>query len=263
MTFHQFYSFQDLKLFSLKTVAFDVGDFAVPSLEQGGDLLVNNCPGLEVYGFYLQGVNDVFSTQVNFFQTLRLLYMISLNPHSKTVNATPLLSNAYWASLRELTLFGFHFISAELRAFLVSHPTITILSLMSIRIDEPLVLPAGVLPNLKRLSADLDSSVIDSVLNSPTSLSRPLESILGAVLNGVFLDKLNDSGSGATLKELRCECSDSDDLCHLITRLSGIAPNLECLHITNLDTKIPMVSIEVRCYDSLLTVFPFLTLLGP
>ena len=66
MTFHQFYSFQDLKLFSLKTVAFDVGDFAVPSLEQGGDLLVNNCPGLEVYGFYLQGVNDVFSTQVIF-----------------------------------------------------------------------------------------------------------------------------------------------------------------------------------------------------
>ena len=62
MTFHQFYSFQDLKLFSLKTMAFDVGDFAFPSLEQGGEMLVKNCPRLEVYGFYLQGVNDILST---------------------------------------------------------------------------------------------------------------------------------------------------------------------------------------------------------
>ena len=169
--------------------------------------------------------------------------MISLNPHAKTVNATPLLSNAYWVSLRELTLYGFNFISVELKAFLVSHPTIEVLSLVSIRIDEPLVLPAGVLPRLKRLSADVDSAIIDSILNSPTSLPRPLEGILGAFLNGAFLDKLNDSGSGTTLKELRCGCR--DDLSHLITRLSGIAPNMECLRITDLDTKTPMVGIGV------------------
>lgn len=171
--------------------------------------------------------------------------MIFLNPHSKTVNATPLLSNACWVSLRELTLFGFNFISAELRNFLVLHPTIEVLSLMSIRIDEPLVLPAGVLPRLKRLSTDVNSAIIDSILNSSTSLPRPLERIFGAFLNGDFLDKLNECGSGTTLEDLRCECRDNSDLGHLITRLSGIAPNLKCLCITDLDTRIPMVSIRV------------------
>jgi hypothetical protein len=252
VTFHQFYLFQDLKSFSLKTVAFDVGDFPFPSLEQGVEMLVKNCPRLEVYGFYLQGVNDVLSTQVILFQILKLLYMIFLNPHAKTVNATPLLSNASWASLHELTLFAVNFISAELSAFLVSHPTIEVISLMSIRIDEPLVLPAGVLPRLKRLSADLDSAIIDSILNSLTSLPRPLEGILGAFLNGAFLDKLEESGSGTILKELSCECH--DDLSHLVTRLSGIAPNLECLRISGLDTENPMVSIGFNAYDKLLTM---------
>ena len=64
MTFHQFYSIQDLKLFSLKTVAFDVGDFAFPSLGQGREMLVKNCPRLEVCGLYLQGVNEALNTQV-------------------------------------------------------------------------------------------------------------------------------------------------------------------------------------------------------
>jgi hypothetical protein len=62
VTFYKLYLFQDLKLFSLKTVAFDVGNF--PSLEQGVEMLVKNCPRLEVYGFYLQSVNDVLSAQV-------------------------------------------------------------------------------------------------------------------------------------------------------------------------------------------------------
>lgn len=169
--------------------------------------------------------------------------MIFVNPHAETVNATPLLSNACWVSLRELTLFGFNFISAELTAFLVSHPTIEVLSLtgMSNRIDEPLVLPAGVLPRLKRLTADVDSTIIDSFLNSSTSLLRPLGGIFGALLNEAFLDKLNESGNGITLEELRCECRNNSGLSHLITRLSCIAPNLECLDITRLDTSIPMV----------------------
>lgn len=169
--------------------------------------------------------------------------MILTNPHARTVNATPLLSNASWVSLRELTLLRLNFISAELAAFLVSHPTIEVLSLMSVQVDEPLVLPAGVLPRLKTLSAG--SAVIDSILNSPTSLPRPLEGILGVSLNGVFLDKLENSGSGTTLKELRCRCESDDDLSHLITRLSGIAPNLECLHMTGFDTRVPVVSIKV------------------
>jgi hypothetical protein len=193
--------------------------------------------------------------------------MIYINPHGNTVDATPLLFNASWASLRELTLFGFSFISTELGAFLVSHPTIEVLSLMSIRINEPLVLPAGVLPRLKRLTADVDSAVIDSILSSPTSLPRPLVGILGAVLNDAFLDKLNDSGSGNTLEELRCTCR--NDLKHLITRLSGIAPNLECLRITNFDPKIQMVSkhwssmLRRQNYSTMFPPFLLLTLSGP
>ena len=186
--------------------------------------------------------------------------MIFVNPHAETVNATPLLSNACWVSLRELTLFGFNFISAELTAFLVSHPTIEVLSLtgMSNRIDdEPLVLPAGVLPRLKRLTADVDSTIIDSFLNSSTSLLRPLGGIFGVLLNEAFLDKLNESGHGTTLEELRCECRDNSNFSHLITKLSGIAPNLECLDITRLDTSIPMVKHWNRCYDNLLMMFLF------
>jgi hypothetical protein len=169
--------------------------------------------------------------------------VILTNPHARTVNATPLLSNASWVSLRELTLLRLNFISAELGAFLVSHPTIEVLSLVALQIDEPLVLPAGVLPRLKTLSSV--SAVIDSILNSSTSLPRPLEVILGVSLDGVFLDKLENSGSGTTLKELRCRCESNDDLGHLITRLSVIAPNLECLHIGGFDTKVPVVSIGV------------------
>jgi hypothetical protein len=114
---------------------------------------------------------------------------------------------------------------------------------MSVQIHEPLVLPAGVLPRLKTLSAG--SAVINSILNSPTSSPRPLEDILWVSLNGDFLDKLENSGSGTTLKELGCMCESNDDLGHLITRLSGIAPNLECLRITGFDTKVPVVSIGV------------------
>ena len=170
--------------------------------------------------------------------------MILTNPHARTVNATPLLSNASWVSLRELTLLGLTFISAEaeLGAFLVSHPTIEVLSLVNVQIDEPLVLPAGVLPRLKTLEAG--SAVIDSILNSPTSSPRPLEDILWVSLNGVFLDKLENSGSGTTLKELGCMCESNDDLGHLITRLSSIAPNLEGLYIIDFDTIVPVVSIK-------------------
>jgi hypothetical protein len=175
---------------------------------------------------------------------LTLKYLSSINPHARTVNATSLLSNASLASLRELTLFSVNSISAELSAFLVSHPTIEALSLKLIQIDEPLVLPAGVLPRLKRLAADLDSAIIDSILNSPTSLPRPLESIIGAFLNETFLQKLEASGSGTILKDLGCKYLDR--LRHSITRLSGIAPNLECLRIVGLDTENPMVSIGIN-----------------
>jgi hypothetical protein len=40
-----------LKAFSLKTEAFNVGNFAFPDFEQGGKMLVKQCPDLEVYDF--------------------------------------------------------------------------------------------------------------------------------------------------------------------------------------------------------------------
>ena len=184
---------------------------------------------------------------------MKLEYNISINPHARFVKATPLLSNASWVSLRELTLSGFSFLSVELCTFLVSHPTIEVISLLSIQLDESLVLPADSLPRLKRLSVDMNSEVVDSVLNSTTSLPQPLEAISWVFLDAVFLDKLENSGRGTTLKELRCRSYDYID--HLIGRLSTIAPNLECLCINNIYATKLVVSIKIDYYDDILTMF--------
>jgi len=129
-------------------------------------------------------------------------------------------------------------ISTDLTSFLASHPFIEVLSLTCIQIDGFLVLPAGALPYLKRLSTDAESMLAHSILGSTTSIPRPLEYIMGPRLNDAFLDRLEQSLSGPSLKKLTTVCS--DDLNHLITRLSGIAPNLEWLdtgfHNINLQT---------------------------
>jgi hypothetical protein len=108
------------------------------------------------------------------------------------------LSGPPWKSLLELNLFGFHFISTELSSHLVSHPTIEILSLRSCKFDQPLV-------------------------HSTIAVSRPLKFIMGSLLNDVFLDSLEQCGSGPNLDKLITLYNCGSDLGRLITRLS-VAP---------------------------------------
>lgn len=146
------------------------------------------------------------------------------------MSASPLLSGPPWNSLRELTLFSFDFISTELSSHLVSHPTIEILSLRCCQNDQSLVLPQHTLPRLRRLSTDLRSTVANSILASTIAIPRPLKYIMGSLLNDVFLDSLEQCGSGSNLDRL-ITLYNGGDLGRLITRLSGIAPNLEWLDI--------------------------------
>ncbi|KAF8805753.1 hypothetical protein BYT27DRAFT_6654581 [Phlegmacium glaucopus] len=207
-----FYLFKDLKSFSFRTEGFDVSNFALPEVEQCGKMLVERCPNLEV---------------------LKVQYSVYPNHTIKTVPVSPLLSGPPWNSLRELTLFGFNFISTELSSHLASHPTIEVLSLTGMQIDQSLVLPPDALPRLKRLSTDLTSTVANSVLDSTIATPRPLECIIGSLLNDDFLDSLEQCGSGHNLKKLVTSCTRNPGgyFGHLITRLSVIAPNLEWLGI--------------------------------
>ncbi|KAF8801833.1 hypothetical protein BYT27DRAFT_7197718 [Phlegmacium glaucopus] len=207
-----FYLFNNLKSFSFRTEAFNVGNFPLPDVEQCGKMLVERCPNLEA---------------------LKLQYLLYANPNTKTVLASPLLSGPPWNSLRELTLLGFNFVSTELSSHLASHPTIEVLSLRVMQIDQSLVLPPDALPRLKQLYTDLRSTVTKSILDSTIATPRPLECVMGPLLNDVFLDSLEQCGSGHNLKKLvtSCMCNPGDYFSHLITRLSVIAPNLEWLDV--------------------------------
>lgn len=147
-----------------------------------------------------------------------------------------------------LALFGINFISTELSSHLVSHPTIEILSLRCCEIDQPLVLPSHTLPLLKRLSTDLRLTVANSVLGSTIAIPRPSKFIMGSLLNDVFLDSLERCGCGPNLDELITLYNRGSDLGRLITRLSGIAPNLELLEI-RIRGKIVSLQFDTRIID--------------
>ncbi|KAF8812095.1 hypothetical protein BYT27DRAFT_7183093 [Phlegmacium glaucopus] len=212
-----FYLFKDLKSFSFKTEAFNVGNFALPDVEQYGKTLVERCPNLEA---------------------LKLQYILYANPNTKTILSSPLLSgppwnSLRWNSLRKFALSGFNFISTELSCHLASHPTIEVLSLRVMQIDQSLVLPPDALPRLKRLYTDLRSTVANSILDSTIATPRPLECIMGSLFNDLFLNSLEQCGSGPNLKTLVASCvyNPGSHFSHLITRLSAIAPNLEWLNV--------------------------------
>jgi len=61
------------------------------------------------------------------------------------------------------------------------------------------------------------------------------------MLNDAFLDSLEHSGSGPKLKKLDTVCK--DDLKRLVTRLSGIAPNLDWLQVNNTSILRPIVGV--------------------
>ena len=63
---------------------------------------------------------------------------------------------------------------------------------------------------------------------------------MSPMLNDAFLDSLEHSGSGPKLKKLKTACK--DDLKRLVTRLSGIAPNLDWLQV-NTSSLRPIVSV--------------------
>jgi hypothetical protein len=185
-----------------------------------------------------------------------------MNPHTKAVPASPLLSSLPGTSLRELSLIGFDFISTELSSCLASHPTIEVLSLNCYRMDQSLVLPPDTLPRLKSFSSHFESTIHGSILNCTTSIPRPLESIMGTSLNDTFLDSLAQCGSGPKLEKLAGVSG--DDPKHLITRLSSIAPNLEWLEV-QFSSLHPIVGI---LFDSshriaiMTDIFIYFTLLG-
>ena len=60
------------------------------------------------------------------------------------------------------------------------------------------------------------------------------------MLNDAFLDSLEHSGSGPKLKKLDTVCK--DDLKRLVTRLSGIAPNLDWLKVVT-SSHCPIVGV--------------------
>ncbi|KAF8805754.1 hypothetical protein BYT27DRAFT_7257988 [Phlegmacium glaucopus] len=206
-----FYLFKDLKSFSFRTEAFNVGNFTRPDVERCGTMLIERCPNLEV---------------------LKLQYILYANPNTNTVSVSPLLSGAPWNSLRELTLSGFNFVSTKLSSHLASHPTIEVLSLTGM-LAQSLVLPPDTLPRLKHLSTTLGSMVTNSILDSTIVTPRPLECIMGPLLNDVFLDSLEQCGSGHNLKKLVTSSTHNPSryFGRLIRRLSVIAPNLEWLGI--------------------------------
>ncbi|KAF8966504.1 hypothetical protein BDZ97DRAFT_1917604 [Flammula alnicola] len=203
-----FFLFRDLTSFLLQTEAFNVGEFGVPNIERCGKMLVEDCPNLEV---------------------LRLRYILYANPDCKAVNANTILTGAHWRSLREIRLFSFDIISTELARFLASHPTLEHLSLINVRVDSSIALLPGTLPCLKRLRIHPGWAITHSILKSAVSVPRPLELISSAPFDDTFLDLLELSGSGPTLKKVSVEAE--NDLSHLITRLSDIAPNLQWLHL--------------------------------
>ena len=189
--------------------------------------MVQKCPNLEVLISCLVLKCGRYAQRS--FQILKLQYHLHVNPHTKAVPSSPLLSSLPGTSLRELSLIGFDFISTELSSWLASHPTIEVLSLNCYQIDQSLVLPPDTLPRLKSFSSHFESTIHSSILNCTTSIPRPLESIMGTSLNDTFLDSLAQCGSGPKLKKLAGVSG--DDLEHLITRLSSIAPNLEWLEV--------------------------------
>ena len=147
------------------------------------------------------------------------------------MSAAPLLSGRTWASLREFNLCGAGLGSLELSSFLNRHSTIQVLSFTSCQIHGPLSFPPGTLPNLKRLSTE--PVVAHSLLDSATSIPRPLEYFTGSYFNDTLLEKLEQSGSGLHLKHFSVVWNGyvGPTLTHLITRLSRIAPNIEWLYL--------------------------------
>jgi hypothetical protein len=123
-------------------------------------------------------------------------------------------------------------------AFLSSHPTIEHLSFWSINgyrrasICSPdrIVLPPSALPRLRIL--DASAGDIFTILSSTDVNPRPLQRISGLSIHADFLECLDHSGSGPTLKRLDAtDCADTD----FIVKLASIAPGLEWLNAGDID----------------------------
>lgn len=89
--------------------------------------------------------------------------------------------------------------------------------------------------------------MVNSILDSTISTPRPLEHIVGPLPNSVFLHSLERSGSGPNLEKLITVHSSNLD--YLITRLSGIVPNLEWLDVNQVSSLETFVSILIS-FDS-------------
>ncbi|KAJ3502288.1 hypothetical protein NLJ89_g8960 [Agrocybe chaxingu] len=210
-----FFSLKCLKSLSFMTEAYNSPSAGKPNLDYLATMLVNDCPDLEV---------------------LELSAITFGNNHFHTVSGRILLSGA-WACLKEIQLRGIECRGELLFPFLNAHPSIEVLSLLgsspmtdlSYFNSARLLATPGLLPRLRIVRGTPLGHILPSILTSTLQSPRPLEEIFGAIPSDSFLDALNKSGSGSSVKKLVFWSINDVSFPTFIPRLAAIVPNLESL----------------------------------